>query len=395
LSLGPTPLANSNLRNLSEAKDEPSYPLDLFFCPQCCLVQILDVVSPEVLFRDYIYVTGTSDTIAAHNREYARALTESENLGADDLVIEVASNDGSLLRAFQLHGVRTLGIEPATNIAEIATAAGVETVNEFFDSDRGRTVRESHGPARVVIGNNVFAHVDEPADFLVGCRRVLGDAGVCSIEVPYLGDLLKRREFDTVYHEHLSYFSVTALMNLYERAGLYIERVQPVSVHGGSIRILARPAVNGATHGPEVVAIARQEAEDGLGDPRRYYDFARAVSKTRDLLLELLERWKRTGASVAGYGAPAKGNTLLNYCGVTTDLLPYTVDRSPLKVGLYTPGAHLPILPVSSLLENQPDYVLILAWNFAEEIVRQQGAYVRGGGRFAVPVPEPQILTGH
>lgn len=392
LSLGPTPLANSNLRDLSEAEDEASYPLDLFFCPTCSLVQILDVVAPDVLFRDYIYVTGTSDTIAEHNVEYARALAESEGLGADDLVIEVASNDGSLLRAFQAHGVRTLGIEPATNIAEIATAAGVETVNEFFDADRGRIVRESHGPARVVIGNNVFAHVDEPADFLVGCRNVLGDGGVCSIEVPYLGELLERREFDTVYHEHLSYFSVTALMHLYERAGLYIERIQPVSVHGGSIRILARPAVNGATHSPEVVAIARQEADDGLCDAQRYHAFARDVAKTRDLLLKMLERWRKNGASVAAYGAPAKGNTLLNYCGITTDLLPYTVDRSPLKVGLYTPGAHLPILPVSALVERQPDYVLILAWNFADEIARQQDEYFRNGGRFAVPVPEPRIL---
>ncbi|MDX1579351.1 MAG: methyltransferase domain-containing protein, partial [Gemmatimonadota bacterium] len=249
LQLGPTPLANAFLRDLSEAEDEESYPLDLFFCPRCSLVQILDIVSPEVLFSDYIYVTGTSETIAEHNRAYARSLVEGEGLDRDALVVEVASNDGSLLRAFQPHGVRTLGVEPATNIAEMARAAGVETVNEFFDADRGAEVREAYGPARVVIGNNVFAHVDEPADFLVGVRRLLADGGLSSIEVPYLGDLLERREFDTVYHEHLSYFSVTALMHLYGEAGLAIERVLPVSVHGGSIRILARPAQNGEGHG--------------------------------------------------------------------------------------------------------------------------------------------------
>lgn len=391
LDLGPTPLANAFLRDLSEREREVAYPMEVFFCPRCTLVQLLDVIDPEALFRDYIYVTGTSDTIAEHNVAYARDIVESERLGTGDLVVEIASNDGSLLRAFQTHDVRTLGVEPAANIAEIARSYGVETVNEFFDEERGLALRERYGPARVVIGNNVFAHVDDPAGFLGGVRHLLTSDGVCSIEVPYLGELLDRGEFDTIYHEHLCYFSVTALLHLFERAGLRIERIQPLSVHGGSVRILARRD-EGREHASAVVAMARHEAERGLGHVETYRAFASGVERTRDRLMEMLEGWRAAGIPVAAYGAPAKGNTLLNYCGVTTELLPYTVDRSPLKVGLYTPGTHLPILPVSALLERCPQYVLILAWNFADEIVGQQEAYIRGGGRFAVPVPEPMIL---
>jgi len=356
------------------------------------MVQLADVIDPEVLFRNYLYVTGTSDTIAAHNLAYAAKVAGLVGLGAGDLVVEVASNDGSLLRCFQAHGVRTLGVEPATNIAERARASGVETVNRFFEPGCAAELRAEHGPAKVLIGNNVLAHVDDPVDFLRAARALIADDGYVIVEVPQLRELVERLEYDTVYHEHLSYFSVTSLMRVCEEAGLSIERLDHVPVHGGSLRVYAAPAEVLAEHGPAVRVLTDAEREDGLTSLGRLRAFAADVRANREALLALLGRLQAEGRSVAGYGAPAKGNTLLNYCGIGPDLVPYTVDKSPLKVGLHTPGSHLPVLPVETLLERQPDYVLILAWNFADEIVRQQAEYARRGGRFIVPIPEPRIV---
>jgi cyclopropane fatty-acyl-phospholipid synthase-like methyltransferase len=392
LSLGPTPLANAFLRSPEEFAEEPSFPLDVYFCESCALVQLLDVIDPEVLFRDYIYVTGTSQTIAAHNAEYARAIVELLDLGAGDLVVEVASNDGSLLKCFQRHGVSTLGIEPAANIAALASAAGVETINRFFDSASAREVREARGPARAVIGNNVLAHVDETRDFLGGCRAILDGDGLVVIEVPYLRDLVEGLEYDTVYHEHLCYFSVSALLRLFEAVGLSLARVDHVPVHGGSLRVYAASRERHGDHAREARELAEAEREAGLTGFARFERFAADVDRSRRALVDLLESLHREGRTVAGYGAPAKGNTLLNFCGIDAGLLPYTVDKSPLKVGLYTPGAHIPVLPTPALLERQPDYALILAWNFAEEIVRQEQEYRDRGGRFIVPLPQPRIL---
>lgn len=392
LDLGMQPLANAFLREPNEFAAESRYPLNVHCCAGCSLVQLVDVIDPEVLFRDYIYVTGTSTTIAAHNEEYARTVTTLLDAGPDDLVVEVASNDGSLLRRFAAHGVRTLGVEPATNIAALARAAGIETVNEFFDLDTARSVRQRFGPAKAVIGNNVLAHVDDTRGFLAGCRALLADDGLAIVEVPYIGDLVAHLEYDTVYHEHLCYFSVTALAHLCDAVGLRLVRVDHVPVHGGSIRIYAAPAAAGAAHAPAVLALLDRERADGLTRLSTYRDLAAAVERTRDELLALLRRLRHGGSTIAAYGAPAKGNTLLNYCGIGTDLVEYTVDRNPLKVGRYTPGMHLPVLPVETLMERRPDYVLILAWNFAGEIMEQQRAYHEAGGRFIVPIPQPGIV---
>jgi hypothetical protein len=392
LSLGPTPLANSFLRSPDEFANELCFPLDVYFCETCSLVQLLDVIDPEILFRNYIYVTGTSDTMAAHNRQYAGTIVEFLRLGADDLVVEVASNDGSLLTCFKQYGVRTLGIEPATNIAEKASAAGIETINQFFNLSTAQQVRASHGLAKVVIGNNVLAHVDDTQDFLRGCKTLLEDEGLVVIEVPYLRELLDRLEYDTIYHEHLCYFSVTSLMHLCEAVGLSMVRIDHVPVHGGSLRMYAGRSERYAGHAAEVLALAAQEHEAGLTKLGRYQDFAAAVETNRQAILDLLNTLNREGKTVVGYGAPAKGNTLLNYCGIDTRLMAYTVDKNPMKVDLYTPGAHLPVLPVSTLLERQPDYVLILAWNFAEEIMRQQQTYHSRSGRFIIPLPEPNVV---
>lgn len=392
LELGEVPLANSFLRSSDEFAGEQKYPLDVYFCSDCSLVQILDVIDPEALFRHYLYVTGTSETIALHNREYARQVVEMLGLGGDDLVVEIASNDGSLLTCFQPYGVRTLGIEPATNIAEIATSRGVETVNKFFNPATAGEVRSLYGPARAIIGNNVLAHVDDTQAFLRGCATLLADDGLIMIEAPYLGDLIDRLAYDTVYHEHHCYFSATSLKRLCDATGLVITRIDHLPVHGGTLRMYAGHASQHEGHGREALEMVERERAAGLTDFATFEKLARDVAENRRQIVSLLRELKEQGRTVAGYGAPAKGNTLLCYCGITTDLLPYTVDKSPLKIGLLTPGSHIPVLPAETLLERQPDYVLILAWNFAEEIMRQQSEYRNRGGRFIIPIPTPQVV---
>lgn len=392
LPLGDVALANSFLRSPAEFASEPRFPLEVYFCRSCTMVQLADVIDPEVLFRNYLYVTGTSDTIAAHNVGYAKTVVELTGAGARELVVEVASNDGSLLRHFADHGVRTLGVEPATNIAAKAMAAGVPTVNRFFDSRAAGELRAEHGPARAVIGNNVLAHVDDPVDMLRGFKTLLDERGLAIVEAPELAEFVERLEYDTVYHEHLSYFSVTSLMRVCEEAGLRIVRVDRVPVHGGSVRMYAAPVERVRDHDESVRALSRAEHESGIARPERLQRFARDVLENRRALLELLDGLLAQGKSIGGYGAPAKGNTLLNYCGISTDRLPWTVDKSPLKVGLFTPGSHIPVLPATELLARQPDYCLILAWNFADEIRRQQAEYARRGGRFILPLPQPRLL---
>ncbi len=392
LDLGAQPLANALPAHPDEFAAERRFPLVLFACRQCGLVQLVDVIDPEVLFAHYLYVTGTSETIAAHNRRYAATVTEVLGLGEDDLVVEVASNDGSLISCFVPHGVRVLGVEPAQNIARIAEERGILTEVVFFSGTEGARLATVHGRAAAIIGNNVLAHVGDPVDFLAGAAAWLADDGRAIVEVPYLEEMLARLEYDTIYHEHLCYFSVTALLTIAERAGLRVVRVDRVPVHGGSIRTWFAPARTVTEHAPEVLAIAAAEQAAGLHDPTRLREFAAAVAEHRVQLRELLTRLRAEGATIAAYGAPAKGNTLLNYCGIGTDLVAYTVDRSMLKQDRYLPGQHQPVLPPSVLLERQPDYLLILAWNFAEEIIEQQSEYHRRGGQFILPIPAPRVL---
>lgn len=394
LELGQTALANSFLRSPEEFEREPRFPLDVWLCQQCGCVQLLDVIDPEVLFRDYIYVTGTSDTMKEHNRAYAATTVDLLRIAPGQLVVEVASNDGSLLGCFKQHGVRVVGIEPARNIAERARAAGIPTVCEFFGAELAASLRAEHGPARAVCANNVLAHVDDTRGFLAAARALIGEDGLVIVEVPYLRHFVERLEYDTVYHEHLCYFGLTPLMRACEEVDLRITRVEHVPVHGGSIRVYAGRAEAHADHAPAVRAEAEREQADGLTRLPRYQRFARDVAENRASLRAFLEGARAEGKRVVGYGAPAKGNTLLSYCGISTELLPYTVDKSPLKVGLWTPGTHIPVRPVEALLEDQPDYVLILAWNFAQEIVRQQAEVARRGARFVVPLPQPRVLNG-
>ncbi|MEP7347719.1 MAG: class I SAM-dependent methyltransferase, partial [Gemmatimonadaceae bacterium] len=330
LSLGPQPLANAFLRRPEEFAEERFFPLDVYFCQTCSLVQLADVIDPEVLFGHYIYVTGTSETIAAHNVGYAQAVVDELTLGPADLVVELASNDGSLLTSFAGHGVRTLGVEPARNIAEMARARGIDTINRFFNGRMAHEVRSTYGPASAVIGNNVLAHVDDTQDFLAGARTLISDRGRVIVEVPYAKDMLDRREYDTIYHEHLCYFSVTALARLGAEVGLGVVRVDRVPVHGGSIRVWF---AKDRPHDAAVERLIEEERRTGLTTLAAWEAFGRAAAENRTALRLLLEQLHGDGRTVAGYGAPAKGNTLLNYCGIDTTLLPYTVDRNAMKVG--------------------------------------------------------------
>jgi hypothetical protein len=390
LDLGETPLANSFLTKERLGAAEPRYPLALVFCGGCALVSLSGVVDPEVMFRDYLYVSGTSDTMPRHFAELGTEVVDRFVGTPGGLVVEIGSNDGTLLRAVNGRGARVLGVEPATNIAAIAERAGVPTVNDFFSARLARTLRAKHGPARAVLANNVVAHVHDVRDLVAGVHDLLDADGVMVMEAPYLVDLLDHVEYDTVYHEHLSYFAFAPLVRLMANAGLHVFDVRRVAVHGGSLRVYAsrdpRPAA------AEVGRLRAVERERRLETLAPYEAFADRVRAQRASLVALLRRLRSGGKRVVGYGAPAKGNTMLNYCEIDTTLLDYTVDKNPLKQGMFTPGMRLSVRPVETLLTDQPDYALLLAWNFADEILRQQASYREGGGQFIHPLPEPRIL---
>ena len=391
LDLGEVPLANAFLTSEQLHEPEPRFPLQVYFCQDCWLVQLMHVVSPEILFSNYLYRTGTNATIIRHNNRLAQSVVRELGLGAKDLVVEIASNDGSLLSAFRESGVRTLGVEPATNIAALAREAGIDTINEFFDASLAARIVKEHGAASAVLANNVLAHVDATTEFLAACAALLKPSGRVIIEAPYLAEMLARFEYDTIYHEHLCYFAVRPLLRLFERAGMELERVDRVEIHGGSLRLWGRP-VTGAGHGAQVLEMAEQENQAGFGELGTYRVFAEHVARNREQLLEMLRGFRAAGKTVAGYGAPAKGNTLLCYCGVDTSLLPWTVDRSPLKIGMFTPGSHIPVYPAERLLAEPPDYVVILAWNFAKEIMAFLQPCRERGTRFVLPIPEPRVI---
>jgi hypothetical protein len=393
LDLGKTPLANSFLKEEQLQTDEPFFPLEVGFCGTCTLVQLMHTVPPEKIFRDYVYVTATSSSITEHFHALASDAVERFGLGDGDLVVEFGSNDGTLLRGFEPFGVPTLGVEPATNIAEIARGNGVNTLNEFFAPEIARRVRDARGPASYMVGCNVVAHIPDLNGTMEGVAALLADEGVFQLEAPYLPELLDRAEFDTIYHEHFFYFSLTALAHVVERHGLRIFDVQLFpAVHGGSVRVSVCRAASAREATAGVEEFRGREEAAGIADFATYECFAERVRGIRDQLLDKLRALRAEGSEIVAYGAAAKGNTLLNFCGIGPDLVRYVADKNPLKVGLYTPGMHLPVVPAARLAEDRPDYTLILAWNMADEIVGQQTAYREAGGRFIVPIPEPALL---
>ena len=389
LSLGKMPLANALLTAEQLAESEPAFPLDLAWCPRCTLVQITETVPPETLFRDYVYFSSYSDTMVRHAGELATRLTRERRLGPASLVLEIASNDGYLLQHYVAAGVPVLGIEPARNVAQVATERGIRTVCEFFGERLAGDLRARYGPADVVHAHNVLAHVADLESVVRGIGLILRDDGVAVIEVPYLRDLVERCEFDTIYHEHLCYFSVTALDRLFRRHRLVLSEVERIPIHGGSLRLFV---VRKGENGDSVRRLLAEEAAWGVDSETPVLKFARRVEQLKVSLLEMLESLRRSGKAIAAYGAAAKGSTLLNYLGIGRDVLDFVADRSPYKQGRYMPGVHVPIVPPSRLVEAMPDYVLLLTWNIAHEVLAQQAEYRRLGGRFILPVPSPQVV---
>ncbi|HEV7138712.1 MAG TPA: class I SAM-dependent methyltransferase [Steroidobacteraceae bacterium] len=390
LSLGEMPLSDGLLAPEDLTRQEPRYPLDVAFCADCALVQILETVPPECLFgADYPYFSSFTDALLEHSAANVEARIEERRLGGDSLVVELASNDGYLLQYYRARGIPVLGIDPAPGPVAAARARGVETLQAFFGRELAMRLAAEGRLADVIHANNVLAHVADTNGFVAGMAALLKEDGVAVIEVPYVKELIEHGEFDTIYHEHLCYFSVTALARLFQRHGLALNRVEPLAIHGGSLRLFAGRRER---EDRSVAEYLEEERHAGVDRLDYYAGFSAKVGHIRSGLAGLLGRLKREGARIAGYGAAAKGTILLNFTGVGGEVLEFVADRNVHKQGRYVPGVRLPIVPPARILESQPDYLLILPWNFKDEIMRQEAEYRRRGGRFIVPVPEPVIV---
>jgi 2-polyprenyl-3-methyl-5-hydroxy-6-metoxy-1,4-benzoquinol methylase len=393
VDLGMSPLCESYLSAEKLNQMEPFYPLHVYVCERCFLVQLEEFVSREEIFTEYAYFSSYADSWVEHMHRYAEMMVNRLGLGKHSFVVEVASNDGYLLQHFVKRSIPVLGIEPAANVAKVAVEKGVPTLVKFFGEQTARELVGQGKQADLVCGANVLAQVPDPNDFVRGLKLLLKPGGIVTIEFPHLMKLMAENQFDTIYHEHFSYFSFLSAEAIFATQGLTLFDVDELPTHGGSLRIYARHLEDGAKPMTDRARALRQrEIDAGLLRLETYAGFGEQVKETKRKLLEFLIQARRAGKRVAGYGAPGKGNTLLNYCGIRTDFIDFTVDRSPYKQGKFLPGTHIPIFAPDKIREVRPDYVLILPWNFKDEII-QQMADVRGwGGKFVVPIPEVKVL---
>jgi SAM-dependent methyltransferase len=388
-----SPLCESYVPQEKLDEAEVFYPLNVRLCDNCLLVQLPAYVPGEEIFSDYAYFSSYSDSWVAHAKKYAEEMAERLRLTSNSLVTEVASNDGYLLRHFAAAGIPVLGVEPAANVAEVARAKGIPTEVKFLGADTGCEVARRRGRADLVAANNVFAHVPDIRGFAAGLRALVKDEGTVTLEFPHLMRLIDRRQYDTIYHEHFSYLSLLTSSRALAGAGLRVVDVEELETHGGSLRVYARPDASAGEPTERVKAVLAAEEAAGLHAVAGHEDFAPAVMKIKSDLLEFLLTAAREGRSVAGYGAPGKGNTLLNHCGIRSDLLSYTVDRSQFKQGKFLPGTHIPIYAPDRLAQTRPDYILVLPWNLREEISRQLSYVGSWGGKLVFPIPELEVVT--
>jgi 2-polyprenyl-3-methyl-5-hydroxy-6-metoxy-1,4-benzoquinol methylase len=393
VDLGMSPLCESYVPAAKLDQAETFYPLHVRLCDACLLVQLPAYVPGEEIFSDYAYFSSYSDSWVAHAKRYAQEMTERLSLAPDSLVTEVASNDGYLLQHFVAAGIPVLGVEPAANVAEAARARGIRTEVQFLGADTGRQIAQRYGRADLVAANNVFAHVPDIRGFAAGLRALVKDDGMVTLEFPHLLRLIERRQYDTIYHEHYSYLSLLTSSRALATAGLRVVDVAELGTHGGSLRVYARPEESAGEPARRVKAVLAEEESAGLHTAGGHDGFAPAVLKIKSDLLGFLLAAAREGRTVAGYGAPGKGNTLLNHCGIRSDLLSYTVDRSPFKQGKFLPGTHIPIYPPERLAETKPDYILVLPWNLRDEISRQLSYVGSWGGKLVFPIPELDIVS--
>jgi SAM-dependent methyltransferase len=389
LPMGDHPPANSFVRSEDVAKHQPVYPLDTQVCLECGLIQVADQV-PDDFFEHYLYVPSSASLMHSHFAELAEILTREAD---SNLIVDIGCNDGLLLSACNKLGGRTVGVDPAANLAEIAGTRGVTVDVGYFTSARAPSLADKHGPAQVIVTTNTFNHIGDLHDFMAGVAKWLSEDGVFVIEVPWAKDLIEKNEFDTVYHEHVSEFSLLSIVKLGEYFGLNVVDVHRLGVHGGSMRVFLKRASSGASVRPIVREMLAEEADAGMLSVETYRAFARRVEKVRTDLIAMLAKLKAEGKTIAGYGAPAKGNTLLNYFRIGPETLDYLVDRNTLKQGLFSPGMKIPIRSPEALVENRPDVLLVLAWNFMDEIREQQSDFAARGGQFLVPLPAPTLSS--
>jgi SAM-dependent methyltransferase len=392
LSLAPSPPANAFVTASALDREQPRFPLDVWMCADCAHVQLLDVIDPAVLFRDYVYASGTSRAFIAHFERYASDVIEQFGVSPGDLVVDVGSNDGTLLRFFGDRGLRVVGIDPAEEIARRSNASGIETIPEFLTPALARDVRGRYGPARAVTANNVFAHIDDLSSATEAVRTLLAEDGVFVFEVSYLLDIVQKTLFDTIYHEHLDYHSVQPLVPFFSRHGMEVIDASRVDTHGGSVRVAVQLAEGPRSRSSRLDRLIEDERGHGLDRPETFRAFGDNINVLGQRLVAMLTKLRSEGFRIAGFGAPAKATTLTHHFGIGPDVLDFIVDDSPLKQGLFTPGHHVPVVSSTALYEDRPDYVLVLAWNFAPHITSAHRRYAELGGKFIIPLPHLELI---